>query len=197
MLRRSRIQVAAVFKFFMTKSALEIQPSMARTTAFTSTQIINKLLVTAVAAFLTGTIGCSGGTDGPELGLVSGTVTLDGTPLSGIAVSFVPDDGRPAMGKTDSDGHYQLTYIRDTLGCKVGHCRVQIGNTEETIDQFAEELGVEPLLEGDDLVQEPSPQKSTKPKDGQIPSRYNTQTELEADVKAGENTFDFTLTSSK
>ncbi len=34
--------------------------------------------------------------------------------------------------------------------------------------------------------------KRSKPK---IPARYNTKSELEANVKAGENVFDFTLAS--
>ncbi|MEZ6131007.1 MAG: hypothetical protein R3C59_20240 [Planctomycetaceae bacterium] len=139
-----------------------------------------------LATFLTGAIGCSDTSDQPELGLVTGKVTFDGTPLSGVAVTFVPDDGRPAMGKTDEEGHYQLTYIRDTPGCKVGQNRVQIGNSEES--------GEKDQVEGDDLVQKPT-RPPSRPASGEIPPRYNTKSELTANVQPGENTFDFNLTS--
>ena len=43
--------------------------------------------------------------------------------------------------------------------------------------------------EGDDLVQTPSKNPKKKP----IPAKYNTKSELQADVKPGENTFDFKL----
>src|SRR5262245_49070668 len=47
--------------------------------------------------------GCSGG-DRPELGYVSGTVTMDGEPLVGVIVTFKPEQGRPAVDVTDADG---------------------------------------------------------------------------------------------
>lgn len=124
--------------------------------------------------------GC-GVSDQPQLGLVTGTVMLDNQPVAGVSVTFQPDSGRPATGKTDENGDFQLTYMRDIPGCKVGHCRVEIGYGE------GENEGVE--MEGDDVVQTPDSGKKT------IPARYNTETELEADVKPGENQFDFDLRS--
>jgi hypothetical protein len=188
--------VVAAFNFLLTKSGWKNQFSMAHTIALTGVKTNHGLPVIALAALMTGIIGCGGGTDQPELGLVSGTVTLDGSPLSDTAVTFVPDDGRPAMGQTDSEGRYELTYIRDTLGCKVGHCRVQIGNTEESGEELEEDSEDEQAEEGDEFVQKPTKQKPAKQKTGQIPSRYNTKSELEADVQPGENTFDFKLTSN-
>jgi hypothetical protein len=43
--------------------------------------------------------------------LVSGTVTLDGEPVAGISVAFVPkgSDGREAYGLTDARGLFTLT----------------------------------------------------------------------------------------
>lgn len=144
--------------------------------------ISRPMLFLALAGFLAINLGCSGGgTDEPELGLVTGTVKFDGTPLTGATVSFIPNDGRPASGQTDESGTYQLTYIRDTPGCKVGLCSVEIA--------FGEESAEDEALDGDDLVQNP-----TKPI-VRIPPRYNTNSELEADVKPGVNTFDFDLAS--
>lgn len=129
--------------------------------------------------------GCGGPSDQPDLGQVQGTVTFDGKPLSGVVVVFQPDVGRPAHGRTDSEGKYDLTYIRTTRGTKIGHNRVEIAPSEED-DDPAEEL-VDP-----DTVKPKRQRKSGKPK---IPARYNRKSELEADVKPGENTFDFELTS--
>ena len=63
--------------------------------------------------------GC-GATDQPELGAVSGSVKLDGKPLSHVEITFAPDVGRPSYGETGDDGMYELIYIRDTKGAKIG-----------------------------------------------------------------------------
>jgi hypothetical protein len=143
------------------------------------------LLAAAITILSLNLTGCGGPGDQPEMGLVTGTVTMDSKPLSGVAVMFSPVDGRPAMGKTDAEGKYELTYIRDTKGCKVGKNKVQIGNTEEEDDPAAES--------GDDAAAPKKPAKSNKV---EIPAKYNTKTELEADVKPGENTFNFDLKSN-
>lgn len=70
---------------------------------------------------------------------------------------------------------------------------MQISNTEE----FGEEIVEDEQVEGDDLLQEPTPQKPAMSVTEQIPPRYNRESELEADVKPGENTFDFSLTSQQ
>lgn len=127
--------------------------------------------------------GCGGPGDQPELGEVSGTVTLDGKPLSGIAVVFQPESGRPARGMTDAQGKYELTYIRQTKGTKVGPNRVEIAPSED---------GEVEDSESSDEENASAPKRSNKPK---IPARYNTKSELKADVKAGKNTFDFKLDS--
>ena len=61
--------------------------------------------------------GCFGGSsDRPQLGLVSGKILIEGQPLADATVTFMPDIGRPAVGKTDQNGVYQLTYIRNEPG---------------------------------------------------------------------------------
>lgn len=132
--------------------------------------------------------GCGSGSDRPELGQVTGIITMDGEPLSGIAVVFSPDDGRPARGKTDAQGRYKLTYIGQTPGAKVGHHRVEIAPNEEGED--------EEELEAANAGEETSTAKpQSKPKKLKVPARYNTNSILEADVKPGENVFDFSLES--
>ncbi len=129
-------------------------------------------------------VGCGGSSDQPELGEVTGTITLDGKPLSGVAVVFQPENGRPARGMTDANGKYELTYIRQTKGSKVGPNRVEIAPSEE---------GESEESEGSDTVNANLPaRQSTKAK---IPARYNLKSELNAEVKPGKNTFDFELKS--
>ena len=75
----------------------------------------------AIAAFTLA--GCGNG-DMPELGDVSGHVTLDGAPVAGINILFTPEKGRPAGGVTDTEGYYELKYLEGYGGCKVGPAQV-------------------------------------------------------------------------
>ncbi|MBA4031887.1 MAG: hypothetical protein C0478_13495 [Planctomyces sp.] len=126
-------------------------------------------------------VGCSGVSDAPDLGLVTGTVTMEGEPLSGVQVTFQPVQGRPAFGVTNASGKYELTYIRDTRGCKIGPCKVIIGSGEERLDNTSEE--------GDGAA---AMQSSSE--ESQIPARYGPESELTAEVHPGENVIDFRLT---
>jgi hypothetical protein len=114
-------------------------------------------------------VGCSQG--GADLGQVEGTVTLDGQPLANAVVEFQPEaEGRPSMGSTDSSGHYELMYTRDTPGAMIGKHRVRI-----ELSDSDDEPGAEPALA--------------------VPEKYNAETELSEEVAAGSQTIDFTLTS--
>lgn len=76
----------------------------------------------AVALVLT--FGCGTKSDLPSLGTVTGTVTLNGEPLRQVEISFNPTKGRPSYAKTDDEGKYELTYIRDIKGAKIDEHRV-------------------------------------------------------------------------
>jgi hypothetical protein len=117
--------------------------------------------------------------------LVTGTITLDDQPLTDTVVVFHPDNGRPARGKTDEEGKYELTYIGNTPGCKVGHNRVEVGPTEEGEEDSEDATNTE--SEGAAKVPVPSRSK--------VPSRYNSKSELEANVESGDQVVDFKLTS--
>lgn len=121
--------------------------------------------------------GCGGGSsDQPDLGSVTGSVAIDGKPLPNAMVVFSPENGRSSMGITDSDGNYELTYVADTTGAKIGKHSISITNVEQ---DNSEESGGE------------SPVGTQTP----IPAKYNTKSTLTEEVKAGDNTFDFELTS--
>lgn len=105
----------------------------------------------------------------PPLGKVQGTITLDGAALANAIVSFQAEDGkgRQSCGTTDAAGHYELVYLRNIRGAKMGKHHV-------VIQAFAPQ----------------DPEKEI------LPTRYNTKTELEADVQQGENPpLDFQLSS--
>ncbi|HBJ37562.1 MAG TPA: hypothetical protein DDZ51_22965 [Planctomycetaceae bacterium] len=130
-------------------------------------------------------LGCTN-SDQPEIGQVRGTIVLDGKPLAGVAVVFQPDKGRPARGMTDAEGKYELTYIRNTKGSKVGPNRVEIAPSEEGEESVEVETG--------DENAQPTV-RTAKPGRPVVPPRYNVQSELKVDVMPGENTFDFQLDS--
>lgn len=118
-------------------------------------------------------LGCGGG-EGPELGSVEGTVTLDGDPLPNATVTFTPrDGGRLSIGITDDDGHYELKHTPSRDGALIGKHRV-------TITTASSKTGAD----GNDIE---IPEK--------LPANYNAETELERDVEAGSNEFDFELDS--
>jgi len=111
-------------------------------------------------------LGCGGGSDLPELGQVSGVVTVDGQPTEGLTVSFEPTGAGPSTGTTDKEGKYTLFYNPNAKGGVVGQHKVRISQAN-----LAE-------LEGDPIA---------------IPAKFDSATTLTADVKAGENSFDFNV----
>lgn len=119
------------------------------------------------------TVGCGGGagSDQPDLGTVTGVVTMDGEPLPNVSVTFTPAEGRPSNGVTDEAGKYELGYLRDTKGAVIGSHQVSITTPQD--------------------APTPPGQKYKDP----IPAKYNTQTTLTEEVKAGDNTIDFKLES--
>lgn len=112
-------------------------------------------------------VGCTGSSDRPELGLVTGVVTVDGEPVEGLLVTFIPDAGRPSSGVTDVLGQYELEYVGASMGAKLGHHQVRI----TTLD-----------------IGEPN-----RPARELVPSKFNVQSELTAEVDANDNRYDFAL----
>ncbi|MFO1005449.1 MAG: hypothetical protein U0929_05810 [Planctomycetaceae bacterium] len=123
---------------------------------------ICKFVLCCAIPFLAGLPGC-GRSDLPQIGLVDGRVTMGEQPLAGLIVTFKPEKGRPAMGITDQDGHFDLEYTYGVKGTKVGANTVgfswPIGTTGQP----------------------------------EIPARYSGKSELFREVKSGRNTFDFEL----
>ena len=128
------------------------------------------LALMALACLMT---GCS---QGPAVGRVEGTVTLDGSPLGGAKVIFTPiDGGRPSMAVTDGSGRYELEFGPGVKGALVGKHKVSISTFEpgET-DDSGQLVGHVPE---------------------RVPAKYNQDTTLIVEVKRGSQVIDFPLES--
>jgi len=107
--------------------------------------------------------------DRPDLALVHGVLKLNGLPVEGALVTFVPEKGRPSSGISNTDGHYELQYHQNSPGAALGHHQVRIHMTDRSESGIAFKEIFEP--------------------------KFNSQSELTADVKPGDNTIDFLLES--
>ena len=120
--------------------------------------------------------GC-GGSGGPQRAAVSGNVTLDGSPIPEGSINFYPTGASkgPSAGGEIHDGTYALAARQ---GPVVGACRVEIRATRKTGQKTS--FGTKVA----DVVHQ------------YVPAKYNTQSELTAEVAAdGPNQFDFSLSS--
>jgi hypothetical protein len=125
----------------------------------------------AVALTLGALVGCGGRTD---LAGVTGTVTLDGQPLPDALVIFTPlTGGRPAAGRTDAQGKYELVFDRESQGAMLGEHLVTITT-------------------GETLTLEDGSQKTTPEK---VPAEYNSKSDVRAVIEDGANVFDWKLES--
>ena len=133
-------------------------------------------------------VGCNDGMEGKiKTEYVEGIVTLDGSPLSGAAVTFYPVDtaGKPAFGSTDDTGKYQLTTDggADFKGALPGEYKVTIVKK-----QMPTPVGAEVSQTTVDLSDKTTwitQEKQSK----------QDSTDLTATVKTGDNDIPFAITS--
>ena len=168
---------------------------------FINGTVLPTLISGFVSVMLLVSLGCGGTGSGDaqkftaQLSPVTGMLSLDGKPLAGVMVSYVPDsqaqsEGELATGITDESGKYTLmTFIpgsgsRSADGAVPGAYKVAITKLvmpdgtpvpAETTDADAEALGAKQLL----------------------PPKYSSfeSTKLTAVVKGEPNTIDFELKS--
>ena len=101
----------------------------------------------------------------PELGTVTGTVTIDGKAAPNIEVLFNPlglkyQRYRPSIAVTDKNGRYDLNYIEDHMGAVVGSHKVELRSVTRAL---------------------------------KIPVQYNAHSEITRVVAAGDNRFNIDL----
>ncbi len=102
--------------------------------------------------------GC--GPTNPPTAQVTGTVTLDGSPVEGATVLFLPDDttNKAATASTEADGSYSLTTFEAGDGAMPGAYKVKVhkfdlpegGMNPYGESQTADEL--EPMTQEEELA---------------------------------------------
>ena len=128
-------------------------------------EVFRYVCIVAVCVSIADVSGCSRG-DRPPLGTVHGRVTLDGKPLARAHIGFSPETGgRTSTGVTDAAGNYELTYLREIMGAKVGVHTVRISTAHDRARRTET-----------------------------VPARYNVHSTLQKQVAAGDNVIDFDLT---
>lgn len=124
--------------------------------------------------------GC--GADGPEMVPVKGVVHLDGQPIEGASVTFIPTEGgRPATGKTDETGQFELTTITTGDGAIVGDHQVTVTLVKTT--GKAAEVGEDGLQVGrvDPSTQQVEwvvPEKYTRPETSGLRAKVPTEDDI-------------------
>lgn len=154
---------------------------------------MNRLLAVICCAACLICLGCGSG--GPPLGQVSGTVTLDGEPVTNGLVTFTPEaGGRGSTGKTDASGKYTLSFVEGP-GALVGTHKV-------TVTTLKEAAAVEEVSSDSDAYMKQAMGGSASDYDNAtvtepIPAKYNTETTLTCEVTSGGNTFDIPMTTGE
>lgn len=158
-------------------------------------------------AGLIASAGCPGG-GGAKLNTVkvTGTVTLDGTPLPGATVTFSPksDGARAAFGTTDENGRFTLTTLNPGDGALPGSYAVAVSkpvaaaSAAPTQDPRAMGGSISPEEAARIKAQAQGGAAATAAAANVVPAKYNSAdtSGLTAEVKAsGDNTFTFELSS--
>ena len=125
-----------------------------------------------LAALLIGVVGCGGA----KRGAVSGQVTLDGQPVDGGEIRFLPNVGMPAWGEIVK-GRYA---IPAATGPSLGTARVEVRSSRKTGKRFPAIPPAPPNAMIEETVEA-------------IPARYNSQSELKAEIRPCENQVNFDL----
>src|SRR6266852_2932215 len=91
----------------------------------TNSRVPHFRLIPAITAVVI-MAGCSSGPIAPPLGMVKGKVTLDGKPIEGLVVLFMPENGRSSSGMTDKEGNYSLEFDQQHPGAASGQHKVRM-----------------------------------------------------------------------
>jgi hypothetical protein len=123
-------------------------------------------------------MGCGPEYSGDQRFPLSGKVSYDGQPIDMGTISFIPASGgkQRVSGGMIENGAYS---ILEDEGANQGSYRVEIRWAKKTGKQFLE----------------PDTQTMVDKRDEGLPPRFHKDSNLTADVSAGQTTFDFDLKS--
>jgi hypothetical protein len=133
-------------------------------------QVLPGLRIFLCTLFLLYVAGCGG--SGGRLA-VSGTVTYKGVPVEQGSIAFIPTAGKGAYGASIFKGTFAIPADR---GLEPGTYKVMISST---------------VVEGKPPL-EPGGPDGPQPKE-LIPAKYNSQTTLTREIKAGQAKLAFNL----
>jgi hypothetical protein len=122
--------------------------------------------------------GCGGG--GGKRGAIHGKVTLDGKPLTNGSILFTPIKGSrgTTAGGPIENGQYELPA---SVGPAIGWNRIEIRASRKTGNRVPK-----PFSPPGQMVEEVAEAVSPK---------FNSESTLEVEIKSGDNTADFQVTS--
>ena len=124
--------------------------------------------------FLLSFCGC---TPSGDLGMVTGTITLNGEPVEGVVVEFNPQGGTGsvAMGQTDANGKYEAMFTMNRKGASLGENLIRLSTADVGID-----------LDG-----------TGKPVRNFVPAEYGANSTLVRTVEPGNNVIDIDMVSDE
>jgi hypothetical protein len=121
-------------------------------------------------------LGC--GPAGPTRAEVSGTVSLNGTPVSEGSINFFPTDGNkgPEAGGAIRDGKY---HIPRAQGPVIGKNRVELRSFQKS----------------GRMIQDPTAKPGTMMEEitNVFPAEYNSNSTIVREIKPGQNTIEFEI----
>ncbi len=148
---------------------------------------MGKVVAAALCIVCIACLGCGSG--GPDLGEVTGVVTIDGTPASNVMVTFTPvGEGRPSTGKTDEAGKYVLGY-GEHLGAVVGKHKVSVMSLSGGSSGISSEIRSDDPAYAQQATGGSEADYNSATVKENIPAEYNTATTLEFEVQSGSNTY--------
>lgn len=128
-----------------------------------------------------------------KYGSVSGTVKVDGQPVAGLTVTFLPPKGTPVAATTDDKGFYTAVNV------PVGSCMVGVTSPESgTADVPGMPEKNRGALSPDDLARQQAKEAADKAKKKpKLPERYTdpSTSQLTVNVIEGETKFDIPVTT--
>jgi hypothetical protein len=129
-------------------------------------------------------LGCSGGSKIEGIAPVTGTVTMNGSPVEGATVIFAPagQGSRSASGKTDASGKFSLTTLQPGDGAMPGDYTVMVTKTEVTESKKVSDD------EATEIIRKTGKPPVTSQTKNLLPAKYGdiAKSDLKATVKKGQ-----------
>ncbi len=144
----------------------------------------NVCYVALASAVLLAGAGCGGKNKAIK---VEGIVTLDGKPVDGATVSFVPEggNGHPANGLTGSDGVFHLTTFSPGDGAVAGDYKITVtradsDSADTVVTDTSDPNAMKKIM---DQVAKKAKESRGSPKKPPIPATYGDPTKTPLSCK--------------